>query len=334
MIPLPVSTTSRRLTSRLYARARLSNAGLYLLLLSLVTSLLFNLAHHLSSSNPGLVNGSHPFPAIVETVTRDNGVEQLNHLIMVPGHAIWTGIDPKLRLSEDQWILERVLPTESRLKQDLKVAPFALETALAFKLISAELASHDRNALLIFSGGQTKKTTTTTEAESYLRLALSADALASEAEYARATTENYALDSFQNLLFSIARFYEYTGHFPENITVIGYEFKRKRFVDLHRAAIRWPLNRFNYIGVDVEENDTKFEASQGELENGYIPYSKDLYGCHSLLASKRRRRNPHSRFHPYYTSTPELISLLTWCPDNVDGGSSAVYPGTLPWDLS
>ena len=27
----------------------------------------------------------------------------------------------------------------------------------------------------------------------------------------RATTENYALDSYQNLIFSIARFHEYTG---------------------------------------------------------------------------------------------------------------------------
>lgn len=71
------------------------------------------------------------------------------------------------------------------------------------------------------------------------------------------------MDSFQNLLFSIARFREYTGHFPEKITVVGYEMKRSRFVNLHRAAIRWPLNKFQYIGIDPEEDMAN--ASEGEV---------------------------------------------------------------------
>jgi hypothetical protein len=36
---------------------------------------------------------------------------------------------------------------------------------------------------------------------------------------ARALTEEHARDSFENLLFSICRFFELTGHFPHNITV-------------------------------------------------------------------------------------------------------------------
>ena len=80
----------------------------------------------------------------------------------------------------------------------------------------------------------------------------------------RATTENYALDSYQNLLFSISRFHEYTGRFPENITIIGYGFKRDRFVDLHRAAIRWPLDRFQYIGIDADD-ESSLDAQQGEV---------------------------------------------------------------------
>jgi hypothetical protein len=40
--------------------------------------------------------------------------------------------------------------------------------------------------------------------------------------------EEYALDSYENLLFSIARFREVTGRWPEKITVIGYGMKQAR----------------------------------------------------------------------------------------------------------
>ena len=80
----------------------------------------------------------------------------------------------------------------------------------------------------------------------------------------RTTTENHALDSYQNLLFSIARFREFTGNFPKRITVVGYGFKKARFTELHRKAIRWPLHRFNYIGVDPED-EHKLTAQQGEV---------------------------------------------------------------------
>jgi hypothetical protein len=111
--------------------------------------------------------------------------------------------------------------------------------------------------------GQTHRTSTTTEAESYLRLALLAGHL--PASFVRATTEDHALDSFQNLLFSIARFHEYTGRYPARITVIGYEMKRRRFTDLHRAAIRWPEERFDYIGVDPDGEERLLQAQQGEV---------------------------------------------------------------------
>ena len=80
----------------------------------------------------------------------------------------------------------------------------------------------------------------------------------------RATTEDFALDSYQNLLFSIARFHEYTGHYPRFITVVGYEMKRRRFIDLHRAALHWPASRFNYIGIDAEGEEA-LKAKEGEV---------------------------------------------------------------------
>ena len=79
----------------------------------------------------------------------------------------------------------------------------------------------------------------------------------------RATTEDHALDSYQNLLFSIARFHEYTGRWPSRITVVGYEFKRRRFTELHRAALRWPADRFEYVGIDAQGDSEA--ARQGEV---------------------------------------------------------------------
>jgi hypothetical protein len=45
---------------------------------------------------------------------------------------------------------------------------------------------------------------------------------------ARTAAETFARDSFENLLFSIARFREITGSYPKQITVVGYDFKKQR----------------------------------------------------------------------------------------------------------
>jgi hypothetical protein len=49
----------------------------------------------------------------------------------------------------------------------------------------------------------------------------------------------------------MARFYQLTGSYPKKITVIGFEFKRQRFVELHRAALKFPLKEFRYIGMNA-----------------------------------------------------------------------------------
>ena len=56
------------------------------------------------------------------------------------------------------------------------------------------------------------------------------------------------------MLFSICRFNEYTNNYPRNITVIGFQFKKKRFLELHRFSLKFPLDRFNYIGIDPDNS--------------------------------------------------------------------------------
>lgn len=57
---------------------------------------------------------------------------------------------------------------------------------------------------------------------------------------ARMIVEDYARDSHENLLFSICRFQEMTGQYPSSITVVGFEFKRTRFEEIHLRSLRYP----------------------------------------------------------------------------------------------
>ena len=89
------------------------------------------------------------------------------------------------------------------------------------------------------------------------------------------------------------------------------------------------------------KSNSDIDAAQ--RKNGYLPYARDAYGCHDVLLAKRRARNPFARFHPYYTSAPELGALFNWCPGADDeggpgtgtgngNGQTAVFRGPLPWD--
>ncbi|KAI0644516.1 hypothetical protein C8Q79DRAFT_1011555 [Trametes meyenii] len=344
MLPLPVSLSPvrrdhlRRHTggSRHYrstrdillTRARITNLGFLLLAAFAVVSFLVNLAWYLSSSDeygPYTHEGPYSPPrAIWDTISRQPSLAELDHLIMVPGHAIWKGTDIEARFDEDQWVLEPYQRGGGRIQAFFKHI-----------VTAADLAHQDEHSLLVFSGGQTRPFSTTTEAESYMRLAQISDLLPTAptgpaSSAVRATTENHALDSYQNLVFSVARFHEYTGRYPARITVVGYAMKGRRFSELHRAALRWPAARFAYVGIDAE-GDTE-AAKQGELQNGFLPYTQDTYGCHGTLLAKRRARNPFLRFHSYYSSSPELGPLLNWCPGRAEGGQTTVFTGPLPWD--
>jgi len=96
-------------------------------------------------------------------------------------------------------------------------------------------------------------------------------------------------------------------------------------MEVHRKAVGWPEERFGYVGVDVKGD--KKEAYDGEEKYGYQPYLQDLYGCHGFLAEKRLKRNTAARFHPYFTSAPEIVDLMAWCPKE----RTRVYGGPLPW---
>ncbi|KAL5483269.1 hypothetical protein ACEPAI_8499 [Sanghuangporus weigelae] len=336
----------------LFARSRVTNLAVILLSCALALSIVLNLRHWFHGDSfpyHGQWSSLRAVKSIENTIDRYTVFRELDHLVVVPGHGVWLGNEAREAYKEDAWALEHYQTGEG--------ARSRIETFIAHIRRGAGIANDDPKSLLVFSGGSTRHQTAVSESASYYSLALTLSFIhpasppprgSSLNTYQRTATEDYALDSFQNLLFSIARFRTVTGHYPERITVVGYGMKEARFSKLHRVAVRWLSDRWTYIGVDIEDGVIREEATKGELANGYLPYEKDLYGCHGTLLAKRRSRNVHRKAHPYHVSAPEIAPLLEWCPSTesrlkfapdldsgarnlTDGNFDGLYDGHLPW---
>lgn len=275
---------------------------------------------------------------------------QASHLIVVAGHSVLiSGQVESAPFDESVWYL-----FDYQRNQGLPQAILShIQTGI-------RLALRDEKSLLVFSGGETRaQTGPDTEGASYFHVADALDlwdgrdvfgnggdgshvetgsqsmggndGLKSPVQStvrARTITEEYATDSFENLMFSICRFHDITGSYPEKITMVSFSFKQQRFETLHANALQWPLSRFKYVGVDPPSS-TGFnlqEASDGEKNNSLIPFQTDPYGCHSeVLQKKRRERNPFARKAPYELTCPDMKELLKWC------GPSVIPKSKVPW---
>ncbi|KAK5285090.1 hypothetical protein LTR16_004769, partial [Cryomyces antarcticus] len=119
---------------------------------------------------------------------------------------------------------------------------FMQHIAASFAYITTSTA-HERT-MLVISGGATKQGegVVISEAHSYLHaycdgqtqtrvgavgVNVDAETLLSEGQV---LLEEYATDSFQNLLFSILRFRRAVGTWPRMITVVTHAFKAERFL--------------------------------------------------------------------------------------------------------
>ncbi|KAA8498874.1 hypothetical protein FVE85_6459 [Porphyridium purpureum] len=243
----------------------------------------------------------------------------LRNLIMCAGHTVYKGTsyDRDSIANESNWVLER-----NQVGQ--------LPAYLAHIRTSVELAAKDPLALLLFSGGQTRRDAgPTSEAQTYWKTAQAFDWYglnARDSPHAvshRIFTEEFARDSFENLLFSVCRFREMTGHYPDHLTVVSFGFKERRFRTLHRQALRWPAERFHYVGVDLEPPSKAL--IDGEQANAANLFREDPYGCDSpTLVAKRKGRNPWLRFMPYPDGCPEIAEIFVQC-------GRVPFEGPLPW---
>ncbi|MCL5746349.1 MAG: hypothetical protein M1541_20865 [Acidobacteria bacterium] len=231
-----------------------------------------------------------------------------NHAIIVAGHAVLRSFgDPA---AEQNWILldfQRGEPS----------------CYIGHIRCGVELAAREPGALLVFSGGQSRREAgPRSEAETYLWIARHYGWFGMPEAAARATTEEYARDSFENLLFGICRFRECAGCFPERVTFVSWTFKEARF-ELHREAIRWPKEHFRYVGANNPPGLAQALAAEQQTA---LKYRRDPYSAGAELEAKRRERNPFGREHPYWRTCPELTALFKY-------RGPELFPGSLPWTV-
>lgn len=234
--------------------------------------------------------------------------KQLENLVIVAGHAIYVGQDFQNPEQDRNWFLQSFQRGEP---------PFYIEHIRA----GIDVSGNDSRSLLVFSGGQTRREAgPRSEAQSYWNLADYFRWWSVSEVSERSTTEEFARDSFENLLFSICRFKEWTGRYPQKIRVVSWAFKEKRF-SLHREALRIPESRFEFYGANQPKDLVR--AEKGEAK-AIAAFKKDPYAAGDDLGQKRADRNPFSRINPYRLGCPELDGILTHKGPEFFGGN-------LPW---
>ena len=216
------------------------------------------------------------------------------------------------------------------------------------------------------SGATKAALTNLSEAQSYLNLALarglldSTDTLRNSSVTPslreRTFLDTYATESYQNILFPLLQFTGYLDGLsvhacqprtPKWLIVISHDFKRRRFMELHLPAIKFPAARTAYVGIDplFEQDEDKGERRrkeiiEGDLKRGFGVWKEDLYGVGEVLSAKRKDRGwSEARLNGLLESCAlvwqensqmkTMQSLLTW-----RGGqtSTDVFPERVPWE--
>lgn len=232
----------------------------------------------------------------------------INRLVILPCHSIWK---PQSTSSKGED------------RSEWSLVDFQIEgyDHIAFKehiLRSIEYLKKDPKSQLIISGGQTKAALgPVSEAYSYYELLCRL--IGDQSVLSRVTTEEFARDSFENVLFLVCRFFEVHGHYPEYITVVGFEFKRERFVKLHLGqALDFPEEKVEYIGnapdprdLEGAEREAYFaDIAASEARFAVEPFKVDWYGQQGPLKRKRDQRNPFKRHHGYASSNAKMAAFL------------------------
>ncbi len=206
---------------------------------------------------------------------------EIKNLIIVACHSIYKGKKYEDIYSDDSWYLKDFQKDEPRFYAE------HIYTGIKF-------AEKDPFSVLIFSGGYTNPSAPDrSEAMSYLEIA----------EYQewpdkcsnRVFLEEYARDSFENLLFGLCKFYELAGRLPEKTTMVSWKFKKSRF-RFHWDTLSINNFKFEYCGVNNPDDLTA--ALEGE-KKAISEYKISPYGIKGNLRRKKQMRNPFNRKFSY-----------------------------------
>lgn len=152
------------------------------------------------------------------------------------------------------------------------------------------------------------------------------------------STEESALDSFENLLYSYYRFAQFNGNklFPKKVIVSGFEFKENRFLKYHSHALDIDPMDITFLSVEPQPpNYTKGQLQKYfddlykmENKNALKLFEQDWYGRRDPLYSKKQSRNPFNRIPSYGD-----VQLLDLSLDHQDDEKffQTYVKGKMPW---
>ncbi|CAG8949799.1 hypothetical protein HYFRA_00004122, partial [Hymenoscyphus fraxineus] len=229
---------------------------------------------------------------------------------------------------------------------------------------SLTLLSQDPHSLLVFSGGFTDHRVRISEAASYLALCEDAgfwsinsgsgSGSGEEGEEGeegkggkglkeRILIEEKAMDSLQNLVFGLLGFWRRVGVWPEKVMVVSMGFKGGRFLGCHIPALKFPLSRVEFIGINPEymdpsspeydEERTK-SVLEGEKSRGYDAWKADMYGTGDVLRGKRISRDYFKTRGVWFESEEERerSGVRSEVRDFGDGVEEVLVGGRQPWE--
>ncbi|KAK3113212.1 hypothetical protein LTR53_009725 [Teratosphaeriaceae sp. CCFEE 6253] len=215
-------------------------------------------------------------------------------------------------MSEENWLLQVFQCADTSIHKPSEVMTFVDH------IIAGCSHAQDPSTLLVFSGGRTTASTRS-EADGYLAV------LETLIKCGRVphpglkhSGEHRATDSYQNLLFSIMRFRDMVGWYPDSVTVITHAFKERRFLELHAPAIKWPSSRIRVQGMNPPFTLSELDQTQRlEYERAYKLFEADPYGDRAPLSEKRVARNWDPELADAGGNEEPVKRLLAW-----EGGSS------------
>jgi hypothetical protein len=242
-------------------------------------------------------------------------LKTLDTLIIVPGHAIYVGSEPAHAKSTAHW--RGTFPGY----QDNDEVELYWDHIRTGVLVAARRKekndTKELTSLLVFSGGETRpKAGPYAEAQSYWFLAYQNNWFGHPEIEEVATTEEFARDSFENLLFSIHRFHQLVHSLPDFIIVCGFSFKARRYQFHWETISSDPANhcinleglRSKFTYIEVNDPPPYLLKGPGGSEEGeaetYELFRKDPLAERSPLVDKERERDRFLRHHPYPVPRP------------------------------
>lgn len=277
--------------------------------------------------------------------------QSIENLIILPCHAIFA---PEL----NQHVVDHQGADKYAIAKDPNnwlMEPFQLESDdhLSFfkhiELSLRELHENIPNSALVISGGFTKSSIEKSESSSYLELAQTVGLLKNP--YFKINTNifigEYARDSYENVLYSLCTFYKKFKKFPRKITIVGFDFKRERFLSSHLTTLGYYMlptinndeislkslpntKHVKYVGAGPFIPSKKADLTEEEYEafkdefwsllykneqiNALDPFKSNPFGSKdSILHDKKLKRDPwdkHDEVYNYYQTDSDILNSL------------------------